>query len=117
MKKYLLLLIGAILIVFGSKAQTNITTHFTTNTTLTVANSPYTVTADININAGVTVTVEDGVEIRFNNSRYLQVFGTLNATGTKFTSSSATPTKGIWDGIYVSLNMHRIFGAEKVLLP
>ena len=110
MKKYLLLLIGAILIVFGSKAQTNITTHFTTNTTLTVANSPYTVTADININAGVTVTVEDGVEIRFNNSRYLQVFGTLNATGTKFTSSSATPTKGIWDGIYVSYEGNASFG-------
>lgn len=110
MKKYLLLLIGTILIVFGSNAQTNISTHFTTNTTLTAANSPYTVTTDININAGVTVTIEDGVEIRFNNSRYLQVFGTLNATGTKFTSSAATPTKGIWDGIYVSYEGNASFG-------
>lgn len=39
MKKCILLLIGAVLFVFGSYAQTIISTHFTANTTLTLANS------------------------------------------------------------------------------
>ncbi|MDP2337483.1 MAG: right-handed parallel beta-helix repeat-containing protein, partial [Bacteroidota bacterium] len=102
MKKCILLFIGAILFSIGSFAQTNLSSNFTVNTTLTVANSPYTVTNNVNINDGVTVTVEKDVEIRFNSGRYLQVIGTLNAKGATFTSSSATPAKGNWDGIYVS---------------
>ena len=102
MKKCMLLLLGAVLFMFGTYAQTIISTPFTANTTLTVANSPYNVTANIDINAGVTVTIEKDVVIKFNSGRYLQVIGTLNAKGVTFTSSSATPTKGSWDGIYVS---------------
>jgi hypothetical protein len=101
MKKYILLLLGVILFTFGSYAQTNLSSHFSVNTTLTVANSPYLVTTSLNVNAGVTLTVEDGVEIRFNSGVYLQVFGTLNAKGTKFTANGST-AKGFWDGIYVS---------------
>jgi len=102
MKKYFLLLISAIFFSVSLYAQTNIGTNFTVNTTLTVANSPYTVTNNININEGVTVTVEKNVVIKFNSGRYLQVIGTLNAKGATFTSSNATPAKGNWDGIYVS---------------
>lgn len=102
MKKYLLFLFSAILFSFGLNAQTNIGTNFTVNTTLTVANSPYTVTNNVNINDGVTVTVEKDVVIKFNSGRYLQVIGTLNAKGATFTSSNAAPAKGNWDGIYVS---------------
>ena len=101
MKKFTLLLICAILFTIGSFAQTNLSSHFTVNTTLTVANSPYLVTTSLNINDGVTVTIEKGVEIRFNAGVYLQVFGTLNAKGVKFTANAST-TKGFWDGIYVS---------------
>lgn len=110
MKKCILLLIGAVLVIFGTYAQSNITTHFTANTTLTVANSPYIIVNSININDGVTVTVEDGVEIKFNDGRYLQVFGTLNASGAKFTTSRATPAKGAWEGLYVSYEGNSIFG-------
>ena len=101
MKKCILLFIGAVLFVFGSYAQTNIGSNFTVNTTLTEANSPYTITGTISVNAGFTVTVEKNVVIKFNNNVYLRVFGTLNAYGTLFTSSSATPTKGIWNGLRV----------------
>jgi len=101
MKTFTLLFICAALFTFGSFAQTNLSSSFATNTTLTVANSPYLVTTSINVNDGVTVTIEKGVEIRFNSGVYLQVFGTLNAKGVKFTANAST-TKGFWDGIYVS---------------
>jgi type V secretory pathway adhesin AidA len=122
MKKCILLFIGVLLFT-GASYATDITTHFTTNATLTVDNSPYIIKNNININDGVIVTVEEGVEIKFENGRYLQVFGTLNAYGAKFTSSSGTPTKGIWDGIYVAYENNSFLGsvsldsfiAEKVL--
>ena len=101
MKKCILLFVGAILFTIGSYAQTNITGSFTANTTLTEANSPYTIVNSVDINAGVTVTIEKNVIIKFNSGRYLQVFGTLNAKGVLFTANSST-AKGFWDGIYVS---------------
>jgi hypothetical protein len=101
MKKCIYLIICAILFTSGSFAQTNLSSHFTVNTTLTAANSPYLVTTSLNINDGVTLTIESGVEIRFNANVYLQVFGTLNAKGVNFTANGST-TKGFWDGIYVS---------------
>jgi len=101
MKKSIVLFIGAILFSIGSFAQTNISSPFTVNTTLTIANSPYLITNSIDLNAGVTVTIEKGVEVRFNSGVYLQVFGILNAKGVKFTANGST-TKGFWDGIYVS---------------
>jgi len=110
MKKCILLFISAILFSIGSYAQTNITANFTANTTLTVANSPYTVINNIDISNGVTVTVENGVEIKFNDGRYFQVFGTLNATGAKFTTSRATPAKGAWQGLYVAYEGNSYFG-------
>ena len=101
MKKCIYLIFCAILFTSGSFAQTNLSSHFAVNTTLTVANSPYLVTTSLNVNDGVTLTIEKGVEIRFNANVYLQVFGTLNAKGVNFTANAST-TKGFWDGIYVS---------------
>jgi len=109
MKKCILLFIGAILLSIGSVAQTTIGSNFTVNTTLTVANSPYVVTNNININDGVTVTVEKDVVIKFNSGRYLQVFGTLNAKGATFTANGST-AKGFWDGIYVSYEGYSYIG-------
>ena len=101
MKKCTLLLICAILFTYESSAQTNLSSSFATNTTLTAANSPYLVTTSINVNDGVTVTIDKGVVIKFNAGVYLQVLGTLNAKGVNFTANAST-TKGFWDGIYVS---------------
>ena len=101
MKKCILLLIGAVLFAIGLNAQTTIPGgYFSVDRTLTLANSPY-ITSNQDIAAGATVTIEEGVEIRFNSGRYFQVFGTLNAKGAKFTANGST-TKGFWDGIYVS---------------
>jgi len=102
MKKCILLIIGAFLFSIGSYAQTSLpSNYFTVNRTLTLADSPYLITANMDVSAGVTVTVEKDVVIQFNSGRYLQVFGTLNAKGAKFTANGST-AKGFWDGIYVS---------------
>lgn len=109
MKKCVLLFIGAIFSITGSFAQTNLSSHFSVNTTLTAANSPYVVTTNLNVNEGVTLTIEKGVEIRFNGGTYLHVLGTLNAKGVRFTANSST-NKGFWDGIYVSYDGYNIYG-------
>ena len=107
MKKFILSLIGAALFSLGVFAQTNLSSSFSSNTTLTVANSPYLITNSIEINPDVTVTIEKGVEIRFNSGTYLHVKGTLNAKGTKFTANNST-AKGFWDGIYVSYEYYEV---------
>ena len=101
MKSSILLLLSAVLLSLTLSAQTNISTNITTNTTWTVANSPYVITNSINVNAGITLIVETGVEVRFNSGVSLQVIGTLSASGTKFTANGST-AKGFWDAIYVS---------------
>lgn len=102
MKKCILLLFGAVLFMFGSYAQTTIpSNYFTVNRTLTADGSPYTLTGSQNVSVGVTVTVEEGVEIKANSGVYLRVYGTLNAKGATFTSSSETPAKGSWNGLRV----------------
>ena len=76
-----------------------------TDTTWTLANSPYIVMGNILISEGITLTIEPGVEVRFDGSYYLQVDGTLVAYGTEesmitFTSNRANPAPGDWGGIY-----------------
>ncbi|MDO9257789.1 MAG: dockerin type I domain-containing protein [Bacteroidales bacterium] len=102
MKKCILLFFSAILYAIGLNAQTTIPGgYFSVDRTLTLANSPYIITGNQDVSSTATVTIEKGVEIRFSSGTYLQVFGTLNAKGVKFTANAST-TKGFWDGIYVS---------------
>jgi hypothetical protein len=102
MKKCILLFFGAILFAIGLNAQTTIPGgYFTVDRTLTLANSPYILAGSQDVSSTATVTIEKGVEFRFNSGVYLQVFGTLNAKGVKFTANGST-AKGFWDGIYVS---------------
>ena len=51
------------------------------DTTWTLANSPYTVTSDIIIDYGVTLTVEEGVEVIAQNGEYMDVYGHLVVNG------------------------------------
>ncbi|KAA3618075.1 MAG: T9SS C-terminal target domain-containing protein [Calditrichaeota bacterium] len=75
--------------------------------TLSIQNSPYTVTADLKIAVGDTLLIESGVVLQFNTSIGLINYGFLQAVGTeedsiRFTSSSASPHEGDWSGIYFS---------------
>ncbi len=110
MKKCILLFFGAILFAIGLNAQTSIPGgYFTVDRTLSLANSPY-ITSNQDIATGVTVTIEEGVEIRFNSDTYFQVFGTLNAKGVKFTANNGSTAKGYWRGLYVAYEGYSYFG-------
>ncbi len=71
------------------------------NTTLTLENSPYNIISSVLVNPGVVLTIEDGVEVRFGSGLYMEIRGTLNATGVTFTANTVTPTAGFYSGIYV----------------
>jgi len=76
----------------------NVSGLISSNTTWTVANSPYVVTNNILVNAGVTLTIQPGVTVKFNALKSMQIDGTLIAKGTnadsiRFTSNT-TQTAG-----------------------
>ncbi|MBK6346149.1 MAG: T9SS type A sorting domain-containing protein [Bacteroidales bacterium] len=103
MKKASFLLFISVLAVFRLSA-TDVSGPITSNTLWTVANSPYVVTGNILVMEGVTLTIQPGVEVRFDASKALQVNGTLIAKGTaadsiRFTSNT-TQTPGAWGNIY-----------------
>jgi hypothetical protein len=85
------------------------------DTTWDLAHSPYIVTNSIIVSGGATLTIEPGVEIRFDPGRALTVgyegvcpdgsTGTLVAKGTpdsriRFTSSKPSPNAGDWTCSY-----------------
>jgi hypothetical protein len=107
MKNRIFFLLAAWMISFSLYAQTNISTNISSNTTLTVANSPYVVTNSIEVNPGITLTIQSGVEVRFNSGVYLHVRGIMTATGAKFSANGST-VKGFWDGIYVSYESYEV---------
>ncbi len=61
---------------------TNVYESVTTDTTWTLAGSPYRVMTDISVQAGVTLTIEPGVEVRVRKLHGIAVYGTLIAQGT-----------------------------------
>ncbi len=84
---------------------TVISQDITVNTTWTKAASPYNVTQFIRVRPGVTLTVEPGVEVAFDQHASLRVEGVLTAQGTAnepilFTGSTKQP--GAWNGITIS---------------
>ncbi|MDL1948228.1 hypothetical protein FBQ97_00210, partial [Acidobacteria bacterium ACD] len=80
----------------GEVSATDVGGPITTNTTWTLAGSPYIVTSNVTVNAGVTLTVEPGVLVKFALNTALTVNGKLTAIGTSgspitFTSNAASP--------------------------
>lgn len=63
-------------------AQTPIGGVISSNTTLTLSSSPYVVTSNILVTNGTTLTIDPGVEVRFLDSLYMQIEGTIRAIGT-----------------------------------
>jgi uncharacterized repeat protein (TIGR01451 family) len=106
------LLFGLTLIVFAvashpvtAAGPTAVSGPITVPTTWTLLNSPYIVTGDVTIEGGGVLTIEPGVEVRFDAGTQLRVrTGPLYAEGTStqpitFTANTAAPSRGYWDGI------------------
>lgn len=90
--------------VASGAGPTNVSGTISANTTWTLADSPYVLTGDVTVAAGVTLTVEPGVTVKGNSTgRQLVVNGSLVAEGTSssriaFTSSSDS-APGQWYGL------------------
>jgi hypothetical protein len=106
MKKSIFFILFMFFVSLAASA-TDITGTVTSNTTWTAANSPYVIVNSIEVNPGITLTVEPGVQVKFNQNRYLHVRGTLNANGATFTGNAGV-TKGFWEGIYVSYEYYEV---------
>jgi len=77
------------------------------DTIWTPADSPYIVTGNVLVREGVTLTIEAGVDVKFESQKALQVDGGLVARGTDnskitFTSNQPTPASGDWAYIFFS---------------
>jgi len=90
-----------ILIAFMAMATiaycTDVSGTINANTTWDLAGSPYVVTGNVTVAATYTLTIDAGVEVKFDNSRSLFVYGNVNATNTTFTSNDGSPTPGKWN--------------------
>jgi hypothetical protein len=114
MKKLVLLALFALLINFAN-AQTNVSGGIFSNTTWTLANSPYIMTGPVVVFPNVTLTIEPGVVVKIKELSsnlslqvYLELRGKLSAKGTSANPISfipdSTTTTGLeymWQGILV----------------
>ena len=104
-----LVLVAALLSpVFPSLPTTNAGTEgsgiIDSDTNWTKANSPYIVVSNVLVSEGVTLTIEPGVEVRFNSAKGIQIDDELIARGTEaepvvFTSNKPSPGTGDWVNI------------------
>ncbi len=95
-------------LAFNSFAQTNVSGNILTNTTWRLINSPYIVTDTVIVFPGVTLTIEPGVVVKFDSTKFIKVnLGNLVAIGTTtdsitFTTNSID-TANVWDDWWGSI--------------
>lgn len=94
---------------------TEVSGIISTDTTWTLANSPYIVTGNILVEENINLTIEPGVTVKFNTNIYLRIDGTILAKGTEsqmitFTSNKTSPAPSDWGGIRItSISKDSIF--------
>lgn len=101
---FVLFIIGLIQIKLN--AQTNVSGVISTNTTWTIANSPYIVVGNTLVESNTLLIIEPGVEIKFNNGFYLKIQGEIKAIGSPqnkihFTSNDLSPNPEDWENIWL----------------
>ncbi|NOQ54625.1 MAG: hypothetical protein GQ558_08485, partial [Thermoplasmata archaeon] len=89
-----------------SSAATDVSGDITTPTTWDGKGSPYIITTSVVVQDGATLTIEAGVEVKFDIGFFLECQGTgrivvlgTKANNTQFSSNSATPVIGDWPHI------------------
>jgi hypothetical protein len=105
LKSLVLLLLLSITILVN--AQTNVSGFILADTIWTTGGSPYIVIGNTLVVNGVTLTIEPGVVVKFDDSTVLQIDGELIAIGTAtnritFTSNQTNPHAGDWGKIHFS---------------
>jgi len=98
MKKALTLFL-IFFIYVSANSQTNVSGTINADSTWNLAGSPYIVNGQLTITAGYTLTIDAGVEVRFDNGRALYSHGNINASNTTFTSNDPSPSPGQWSTI------------------
>ena len=83
------------------KGETHVEGHIIQDTVWTLTDSPFVVIKDLFVDAGATLTIEPGVEVRFGGNFSLVIRGKLVADGTEekpitFTSNKLQPNAGDW---------------------
>ena len=101
MKKLLILLLCLPTFIYS---QTDISGIISANQTWTIAWSPYTVTGNVLVNSGVTLTIEAGVTVKLDDNKAIVINGALIANGSTsnriiFTSNQTNPQTGDWANI------------------
>jgi hypothetical protein len=110
-----LILLSPIFFCFTAHADTEVGREINVDTTWTLVGSPYIVTSNIQVVAGVTLTIEPGVTVKFNKNLGMLVDGKLVARGTQanmitFTTNVPNPSinyenganSGCWSQIKLS---------------
>jgi predicted outer membrane repeat protein len=102
------LILIILIITLGSpitlvRADTSVCGPIDVDTTWMAAGNNYVVTCDVQVLTDVTLTIENGVIVKFDDGTGLRIDGELIATGVTFTSSNPNPTEGIWKNIYFTV--------------
>ncbi|MEE4356918.1 MAG: hypothetical protein V2I97_10640, partial [Desulfococcaceae bacterium] len=71
----------ALLSVSAVWADTNVSGSISADTRWNLSGSPYIVTGDVTVEAGMTLTIDPGVQVKFDSGFSLIVYGILNAVG------------------------------------